>query len=203
MGELWYMWFFRDVSVFFSQNVDNLAKGRKMENPYYQLAGQKKRIEKTKFFKELFSSEDEIQDQLNDEVFRNIFLMLLKRFPVTSKLVGDKNFALLAFEYFKVNPVQSVSIDDYGRSLPTFLLNLNQMQEFGFLPYLAMLDWFWVMDKDSHKRILLPQGTLKSWSGLFKDQDDRVSIEINPYEEEVIAVEKRGKEYFIKTIVNE
>lgn len=173
-----------------------------MENPYYQIAGQKKRIEKAKFFKELLSSEDEIQDQLNDEVFRNIFLMLLKRFPVTSKLVGDKNFALLVYEYFKVNPVQSNSIECYGKSLPTFLLNLNQMDEFGFLPYLAMLDWFWIMEKDTQKRILLPEGTLKSWSGLFKDQDN-ISIEINPYEEEVIAVEKRGKEYFIRTIVNE
>ncbi len=170
-----------------------------MQNSYQQIAYKAlKDRRRNKYLDAVFHDEQK-QAQFNNESFLKIFTLMQKKYQVVARLVGEDNFQIICYQYFKFNPIQSASSSEYGATFPRFLASLEQLQDFKFLPWLAKVDWFWFCKKDSHESLIAPKGTLSSWANVYKDlpQIDVLLLE-NEFEE--IRISSDGNEYKIYTV---
>lgn len=174
-------------------------KGTIMANSYYQIAGQINKDERSKHYNIFLNDADEAQEMLNNEQFRHIYSVLRNKYQVIYKLFGEENFKRLSFEYFKYNPVQSVKLENYGKSFGDFIGSLPQLSEYKYLKWIAKLDWFWFNPVEEGSTIQLPKGTLNSWASIYKDQNS-IEILIDEAIIENLQIQKIGKEIQIVAI---
>ncbi len=168
-----------------------------MDKVYSQLAQKFFKNKKSKNFDFYVTEEVNRQDEYNNEKFLEVYEILKSKFKVVYMLFGEKNFQAIAFEYFQYNPVQSAVSKEYGFSFPKFLSELEQLQDFTFIKWLARVDWFWSTEKNSGKELVIPKGTLNSWANVYKDLP-QVDIMLSENEGETIYIEKDGNHYSIK-----
>ncbi len=168
-----------------------------MAQSYDQLSQQIIKRENLKHFHTLFDEDLEKQEVVNNQAFQKIIDILKERFLVLYKLVGEDNFNKLVHEYFKYNPLQSASSDEYGKSFPHFLQIMDEVESYPYLVCLAELDWFWSMEKNSGLVKSFPKGTLKSWGSIYKGLD-QIEIQINLKEKENLSIIGQGNEFTIK-----
>ena len=79
------------------------------------------------------------------DVYRNNVTVALKdaletAFPVIAKLVGEKNFPILAATFLRAHPPSSPLMMFYGKEMPEFLANFEPTQSIGYLPDVARLE---------------------------------------------------------------
>lgn len=170
-----------------------------MNQSYEQLMHQIIRRENLKHFHTIFDDELEKQEVVNNHAFEQIINILKQRFSVLYRIVGDVNFNKLVHEYFKYNPLQSASMEEYGKTFPHFLQTMDEIEAFPYLYLIAQLDWFWAMRTGDNQIETFPKGTLDSWVSIYKNLPE-VEISINLKEKEKVAIFKEGQEYSIKVI---
>jgi hypothetical protein len=147
----------------------------------------------------LSENEDLLQQFENDPNFLKVLSSLHATYQVTYNLVGYENFKILTVKYMQLNPAHTINGIHYGKSFPEFLMNIKELENLGYIGYIAKLDWYWIQETTESDELLLPQGTLSAWSSLLKDSSD-INIELDMNEVERIKIQKNGTETSIVTV---
>jgi hypothetical protein len=122
------------------------------------------------------------RDGLN--IYKQNYLMSLisvlkNKYPVTLQVLGEDNFNYFTREYIYKTPSSSPNIDEYGICFNEYLGNRTELEEIGYLKYIALLDLYWFNAYDNmQSSIQLPRGILSLWGGL-KNELDISNIEID------------------------
>lgn len=184
-----------DLPFFKLHNVYKaLKKGELMNNTYHTIAEQILKIENARR-NSIFQKT--VQDnRFEDEYFIRAYTLLKERYCAVFTLFGERNFKEVVYIFTKTNPLHAFKEIKYGYNFPDFLASLDEMQNFYFVRFIAMLDWFWFSAASPKTKIQLPKGTLKSWGTIIRGED-LVNIELNEIELETLSIQKNGKEYKI------
>ena len=107
-----------------------------------------------------------------DNYLHSLIDSLKGKFEVTEKILGRKNFSFFCRSFVYESPSHSQNLDDYGEGLPNFLSQKKELEEIGYIKYLAKLDWFWFhSEQNLNKELLLPKGILGLWGKIKNSQD--------------------------------
>jgi hypothetical protein len=138
-------------------------------------------------------------------IYKHNYLMSLisvlrNKYSVTLQVLGEDNFKFFARFYIYSNPSTSPNIDDYGIDFDIFLSKRNELDEIGYLKYIARLDLYWFNAYENlSSPIELPCGVLDLW-GKLKNSQDVKSIEIDEDTVEKITVVSEGDEIHLLAI---
>lgn len=95
---------------------------------------------------------------------------LLRKYPVTTKVLSQENLLFFAKEFVQENPSTKETLDLYGDSLPFFLENRDELKSLPYLPELAKMDWFFFCKGGSERKIYLQKGILDLWEAIYGDE---------------------------------
>lgn len=140
-------------------------------------------------------------------VYQNNYLLSLmgslkSKFIITEKILGEENFRALTAQFVLASPSRSQNLDDYGEGFDHFLSDVSELEEIGYIKYIASLDMFWFHAEENRaNEIKLPTEILKLWAALANDIELE-ELAIDEEKLESIRIGEKDKEMFLIGKVN-
>lgn len=76
-----------------------------------------------------------------ESIFGSFIKALSETYPVCKKLVGEKFFDAMAYQYIQVTPSLYYDLNTYGKSFAEFIEQFKPAQDLVYLPDTARLEW--------------------------------------------------------------
>ena len=130
---------------------------------------------------------------------------LRSTYPAIEKLIEPHNFKMLSVEYWKRYGANSPSLHDYGSELSTLLKELivtvPQLQQFPFLPDLAVLEWnLWkIYTTDSQSCVIDVDYPVDQLRRDLLSKSEPSVVEKSPL---TLTISKRDTTFIIERIAN-
>jgi hypothetical protein len=103
--------------------------------------------------------------------------LLVRRFPVMQRLLGEESFMRAACPYVLTHPLQRGGLLYFGETFPTFLRSLGGAASIEYLADIASLEW--ARHKASYALPAVPVGSVPS-SWLSSAQLPRLRVALHP-----------------------
>jgi len=94
-------------------------------------------------------------------------------------------------------PSRSPNLDDYGKEFGKYLGMRSELNEIGYVEFIAELDWFWFHSEENSKSsIEIPKGILHLWDCISHDKEVR-ELAIDPDMEEKVTIGCDGESTYL------